>query len=268
MNIVLGDSHAEVFDWINRQLGFEVFDVLKVPGATALGLLRPDSRTDALNKFRLKIQESGSEISNLIIMVGEVDCGFLCWLLQKEKGLDPYETLEKSVNNLVNMVNGFVASGKVVPHKVVVFAVPTPPKLNYSNPKFLHGLRRNVQLNRDQISTAIKFYNKKLEEATVYSGYRYIDLYTSLLSDNDSDDLVRSVEPSFDCDHHLYAPSLAGPIVGLLLQEGPEDIRARLVESLQVPWIQHFHWYFRSWQRVTSNNLMSRCLGRVLRKLS
>jgi hypothetical protein len=59
-----------------------VFDVCIVGGATAQGAVNPNSKTDALAIFQKKIKYTNAD--NILIMLGEVDCGYLIWVRSKD----------------------------------------------------------------------------------------------------------------------------------------------------------------------------------------
>jgi hypothetical protein len=50
--LVLGDSHAEIFNFCNTKQKKYNFEVISVGGATAQGSVNPNSNTNALNIFR------------------------------------------------------------------------------------------------------------------------------------------------------------------------------------------------------------------------
>ena len=55
--LVLGDSHSLVFSHCNKMQKIVQFTVVSVNGATAQGVVNPNSRTDALNHFRKTLKE-------------------------------------------------------------------------------------------------------------------------------------------------------------------------------------------------------------------
>jgi hypothetical protein len=76
-----GDSHTKVFEYCNQKTRRFLFDICIVEGATAQGAVNPNSKTDALKIFTNKIANTKSD--KLLIMLGEVDCGFVIWVRSK-----------------------------------------------------------------------------------------------------------------------------------------------------------------------------------------
>ena len=78
--IVLGDSHALVSmsRRFRRYFPLTKFDVCSVGGATTSGLDNPNSLTAAYEMFSNKLS-SVPENSIVIVMLGEVDTGFVIW---------------------------------------------------------------------------------------------------------------------------------------------------------------------------------------------
>ncbi len=77
--LILGDSHTPIF---NHELFKEkfpdlFFNIHTVVGATASGLENPNSKTKAYPIFREAIKKSTAK--QVIVMLGEVDTGFVIW---------------------------------------------------------------------------------------------------------------------------------------------------------------------------------------------
>ena len=77
---VLGDSHSKVFTFCNTNK-FK-FNVKAVGGATAQGCVNPNSKSNALEIYKQHIKKS-NKYDKIIIMLGEVDCGYLVWVRSK-----------------------------------------------------------------------------------------------------------------------------------------------------------------------------------------
>ena len=93
-----GDSHTRVFNYCNSRQNEFVFDVCVVSGATAQGAVNPNSKTDALNIFEKKINSTRAD--KILIMLGEVDCGFVIWVRSKRYNISIDDQINISVNNL------------------------------------------------------------------------------------------------------------------------------------------------------------------------
>jgi len=77
--LVLGDSHAKVFSNRLFKSSFPTyfFNIVKVAGATVSGLKNPNPKTQALPIFLHGIKNS--KAATTIILIGEVDTGFVIW---------------------------------------------------------------------------------------------------------------------------------------------------------------------------------------------
>lgn len=93
-----GDSHTGVFEYCNKMQTKYKFDVCCVGGATAQGAVNPNSKTDALNIFKKKITKSKTD--KILIMLGEVDCGFVIWVRSKKYNISVDEQINTCVENL------------------------------------------------------------------------------------------------------------------------------------------------------------------------
>lgn len=138
---VIGDSHVLVFNYygVRLQFPFKRFDVCSVNGATASGLGNPNSKTQAHRIFSEKIDELTSN-DIVIVMLGEIDTGFLIWYrAQKYQA-----SVDEIFNEVVNKYKNFLLKLKFV-RKLIVISTPLPTIKDYSNvPIELLGFRREV----------------------------------------------------------------------------------------------------------------------------
>lgn len=77
--LVLGDSHTPIFNHPSFKKFFPEFhfNVVAVIGATASGLENPNTKTQAYPIFKEALDRSTAE--KVIVMLGEVDTGFVIW---------------------------------------------------------------------------------------------------------------------------------------------------------------------------------------------
>jgi hypothetical protein len=96
----LGDSHAKVFQYVdqNNYLPRTIFRCVIVGGATALGMVNPNSKTNALLTFQRKLG-SISQRDHILFLLGEVDCGFVIWYRAAKYGLTVQAQMEESLRN-------------------------------------------------------------------------------------------------------------------------------------------------------------------------
>ena len=100
-------------------------DLTEVGGATALGMVNPNSRTNALQSFREVIGRVPQGRS-LLFMLGEVDCGFLIWHRAARLGSSSQQ-FEESLHNYFGFLNSLLSEGR---RSLVVSIVPPPTILD------------------------------------------------------------------------------------------------------------------------------------------
>ena len=104
--IVCGDSHTCVFRFMNKKQKNIHFDVCKVSGATSQGMVNPNSKTNALPIFINKIKKKKAD--KIIIMLGEVDCGFVIWVRSKRYNISVDNQIENSTENLFKFIEKII----------------------------------------------------------------------------------------------------------------------------------------------------------------
>ena len=141
---VIGDSHILVFGHyrLRLQFPFKKFDVCSVMGATASGLENPNSKTQAHKIFSEKLNELTRD-DVLIIMLGEIDTGFLIWYRAQKYQV----SVDEIFNEVVTKYTNFLTEAKFV-YKLIVISVPLPTLQDYSNVAGMHPVRTG---HRDKI---------------------------------------------------------------------------------------------------------------------
>ena len=175
--LVLGDSHTRVFCYINKkQLMPNVdFKVVTVNGATAQGACNPNSKTNALAKFR-KSLVSERKHDNVIIMLGEVDCGFVIWYRKEKYDTSIDEQLDNSVTKLFQFIDNDVIT-KYRAEQITVIGANLPTLFDHRNvSNKVANLRKDVKTSiRDRTDLTLR-YNDILKKECTKRGYKYIDI--------------------------------------------------------------------------------------------
>ena len=194
-----GDSHTRIFEYCNRKQNDFNFDVCVVSGATAQGAVNPNSKTNALNVFKQKINTTNFE--KFLIMLGEVDCGFLIWVRSKWYNINVDEQIKLSVNNLFEFLRD-VASTQMLSNTDIIVCGSILPTIKDSTDKnFLCGARSEVNVSRLERTIKTKQYNNLLKEKCQTHGYIYIEITNQI---EDINGLVKSEFLNPDStDHHL-----------------------------------------------------------------
>ena len=203
MNIlVCGDSHIGVFKYINMIQDKYIFDICEVGGATAQGLVNPNSKTNALPIFSKKICESKKK-EKILIMLGEVDCGFVIWVRSKRYNISIDEQINNSVNNLFNFIKDeIIIKCHYNPNDIIVAGTVLPTIKDNTNKKFLGGARSEVDVSQKIRTDKTLQYNMMLKELCSINNYLYIDITNNIINK-----LTGVVEDKFlnenPYDHHL-----------------------------------------------------------------
>lgn len=175
---VIGDSHGLVFEHSKRQ--DMIFNVEWVGGATARGSINPNNSTNSLNTFKQFIDQNTSD--KLIIMLGEVDCGYLIWYKYQKEGLDIYEQANEAIDRLLEFVNKYAL--KYYEAKDIVILGSNPPTIeDNADPKFLAGARSEIKASLKERLSLTRYYNRKLKDKCMEHGYHYLDILEKVVNE-------------------------------------------------------------------------------------
>ena len=151
--IVLGDSHARIFDECK-----DVVHVERVPGATANGMLNDDSVTGARKIYR-EIIAGYPYQTWTVFNLGEVDCNAAAF---RQEDLSETDWIHKATKNYQEYLKW--ASGVVKP---IVCSVHLPPVEDYSGPEYTDQERapRALITAKKAIRTALVMFFNTLMDA-------------------------------------------------------------------------------------------------------
>ena len=194
-----GDSHVRVFNYCNgRQKSF-VFDVCIVGGATAQGSVNPNSKTDALNIFKKKINSTHAD--KILIMLGEVDCGFVIWVRSKKYNIDVDDQINISIKNLFTFVDNIIETKKYTNKDIIICGSVLPTIKDNFDKKFLNGARSEVDISQLERTKKTIEYNNLLKINCDKHGYNYIEIVNDIIGkDGIVNDEFLNSEPT---NHHL-----------------------------------------------------------------
>lgn len=194
-----GDSHTRVFDYCNSRQNEFVFDVCEVGGATAQGVVNPNSKTDALAIFEKKINSTRAD--KILIMLGEVDCGFVIWVRSNRYNISIDDQINNSVNNLFTFVDNIIATKKYTNKDIIICGSILPTIKDNTDKKFLNGVRSEVDVSQLERTKKTIEYNNLLKINCHKYGYNYIEIVNDILG---KDGIIRDeFLNSNSADHHL-----------------------------------------------------------------
>ena len=196
----LGDSHTTAFQYMskNRAWFHTQFSFCIVKGATALGLANPKSKTNALKIFQEYICLLSKDES-LLFCLGEVDCGFLIWLLAQKNNCSIEEKFELSLHNYLSFLKKIKEQGF---QNILICTAPLPTILDNQDWGEVAELRREVKATLKQRTDLTREYNKRLREYCDQENYLFLDLEKDILDINTGviNDKFRYPNP---LNHHL-----------------------------------------------------------------
>lgn len=212
--LVLGDSHATIFNhWrmTLRHRGVRFVNAC-VPGATASGLENPNSKTQAGNRFKeaLKTQQGYRKV---IVMLGEVDTGFVIWYRAQNNKGSVEDMLSLAVDNYVKLI------GDCRTHAdTIVISTPLPTITDGTFIGEVSNLRREVAATQKERTQLTMEFNKRVQAACAEIGVAYLNFDAESLG---AEGIVDSkLLNKNTADHHydkaLYTDMLSRKLTPLL----------------------------------------------------
>jgi hypothetical protein len=207
--LVLGDSHAEIFDSpeLRRELNGLDFELCTVRGATASGLDNPNSKTQAYTLFSRALSTSRADA--VVVLLGEVDTGFVLWY-RAQKYQEPVdETLSKAVKTYGDFLRALTAR-----REVVCISAPLPTIPDGAAQGIVANLRSEIRATQRERTELTRRFNGEIAVVCEAAGIHHIDLdVASTGPDGLVDRRLLNTDPT---NHHYaiapYAAMLAGPL--------------------------------------------------------
>jgi len=178
--VALGDSHAQIFghDLFKIYLPFVRFDVCSVGGATVSGLNNPNSKTATSEIFRNKLKGTPHGTS-VIVMLGEVDTGFVIWYRAEKHGEMVETMLEKAVRNYRALIEEIASN-----HKPIVISTPLPTITDDNDWGEVANLRREVSVSQRERTQLTLRFNAAIKAWCREKGIAYLDLDTESIGEH------------------------------------------------------------------------------------
>ncbi|HET7615431.1 MAG TPA: hypothetical protein VFK27_00645 [Bacillales bacterium] len=216
---VFSDSHGEVFRFIQNRGFLTNTKIISyvVGGATALGMVNPNSKTQALNKFKHKIAAIPKE-HYLAFLLGEVDCGFVIWYRAEKYGEPVERQLNESLRNYFTFLSALKRNGY---NRLLVASAPLPTIEDGQNWGEVANKRSEVKASlRDRTELTFK-YNEKLKQYCAENGIMYVDTQ-SATTDPDTGLVSKHFLNRNPFDHHLENGKIAPVVYEELKKHGFE----------------------------------------------
>jgi hypothetical protein len=204
--LVLGDSHARVFrnPLFLREFPGHFFHVVPVGGATISGLSNPRSKSQAMPIFDERLRQSRPVW--IVVLLGEVDTGFIIWLRATRHGTEVLAMMEAAVTNYRAFLEKTVAKGPTL-----CISTPLPTITDDNDWGEVATARMEVRASQWERTALTLEFNRRMREHCAALGIPYLDLDGQCLGE---DGLVRSEMLCTNRnDHHydddVYAAMLA-----------------------------------------------------------
>lgn len=207
---VMGDSHCQVFEYMrgnSRVYPLEVdIDCCIVQGATNMGLANPHSKTQAMPIFKEHLKKVKRH-DYVVLMLGEVDCGFVIWYRAQKYNMSIESQFETSVENYLRLIDNILltATKRVI---VVSTPLPTIPDSQVTPVGEVANKRLEVKASLSERTSLTRRYNLRLKEACMQRNIVYLDCEKDIL-----DPQTNTVRTKFlnedPADHHLSSKEFA-----------------------------------------------------------
>jgi hypothetical protein len=156
--LVLSDSHGVVFNSVILKILFPKhrFRVTQVNGATISGIENPNSKTQALDSFE-KALEKNKDCQKCVLLLGEVDTGFVLWYKHEQDGSDMDNLLDKTQEKFVRLINKVAHSG----YEPIIVSTPLPTIKDGNIWGEIANKRKIIKANQiERTKLTIKFNNR------------------------------------------------------------------------------------------------------------
>lgn len=198
--LVLGDSHVLVFNQstLKRSFPGTCFVIHSVGGATISGLENPNSKTNSRAVFEQALKTYRCRKRKIIVMLGEVDTGFVIWYRAAKYKKSVDEMLNKAVSNY----KGFIRSIKIN-DEVIVISTPLPT-IHDNDVGEVANLRKEVRATLLERTVLTTKFNSLMKSFCESHGVSFISLDEESLGE---DGVVSSELLNEDPTDHHYSPS-------------------------------------------------------------
>ncbi len=170
--LVLGDSHASIFlqKDIRRSFPKSFFHVINVGGATASGLANPRSKTQAYQRFREALADTPAK--RVIVMLGEVDTGFIIWYRAKKYN----ESVERVTEKAIKIYTDFLLEIQSRPASVLCISTPLPTIQDGNDWGEIATERKEISATQIERTELTLRFNRQVQGFCESHGMAFINL--------------------------------------------------------------------------------------------
>jgi hypothetical protein len=208
--IVIGDSHARVFEnKLFSTISHDIFfNVHAVGGATASGLENPNSKTQAYNLFAKALK--GKANNKVIIMLGEVDTGFVIWYRANKYD----ESVNIMMNNTLEKYQNFIDKINKT-FNVIVISTPLPTIQDNCNWGEVANARKEIKASQYDRTQLTLMFNIEMEKYCKQNNIVYVNLDHDCIGSKGI--VKKELKNSDQNDHHYNQDKYASLLVKKLV---------------------------------------------------
>jgi len=204
----IGDSHTDVFWYMDfSPLYFwKIAPKIKVVhGATASGLLNPNSKTKALVSFKEYLKNEVKKDDYVVFQLGEVDCGFTIWYRAEKHGLSVEKQTDLAIKNYLSLVK---EAKSINGNKTIVCSAVLPTIKDKKSLGSVASLRKEVEASIVDRTNLTLDFNARLEDCVKALCLNFISLDKYLFNKK-----TKIIYPKFlhkdPANHHLNPKELS-----------------------------------------------------------
>lgn len=204
--LILGDSHSPVFNHSQFKEAFPnfLFNIVTVVGATASGLDNPNSTTQAYPIFREAVKKSTAK--RVIVMLGEVDTGFVIWYRAQKYN----ESVATMMDKAISCYSDFLLELKTQ-FEVICISTPLPTIQDNNDWGEVANARREVKTSQVERTALTLEFNRTMQAFCEKNDICYLMLDDESLGKNGI--VKTALLNSNPQDHHYDAQVYAALLV-------------------------------------------------------
>ncbi|WP_147272447.1 hypothetical protein [Brachybacterium alimentarium] len=196
----LGDSHVRYFKKAAKHglLSPHELTGVEVGGATAVGMRNPNSKTNAIGRYRKWIGDKTRE-SIVILHLGEVDCGFVIWYRADKYGESIDSQMRLSIDAYFEFVDELIDLGFI---NIIVTGATLPTITDDDQMGEVVIKRSQISATQMERTELTLEYNRALRHGATQRGLPYIDVTPDVLDPETGvvDEIMRHPNPE---NHHM-----------------------------------------------------------------
>ncbi len=215
--LVLGDSHTSIFKHkaIRSCVSNSFFNVINIGGATASGLTNPNSKTQAYQRFREALADTKAK--RVIVMLGEVDTGFIIWYRAKKY----HESVETVMARTIQNYTDFLLEIQSRQVSVLCISTPLPTIKDDAEWGDVATARKEISATQIERTDLTLRFNMQIEAFCDSHGIGFINLDAASLGPHGTvDPRLLNSNPN---DHHYEAAAFAKLLI--------DPLRAKLTTT-------------------------------------